>query len=147
MPSKKIIQYALNACKKSSCIHTLAAVLYRGGSVLRICPNEIKTIQYRKKYFPHGQPSKHAEINCIHNIPRDVIMKCSMLVVRIDKKGELKSAKPCYACVNALYDAGIKKVYYSSYTGEILKLDFNELIQGKYTKESFKIYDQRTRKI
>ena len=136
MPSKAILKYAIDACKTSSCEHQLAAVLYKGGSVIRITPNDSKTISYRKKYFFHGEPSRHAEMNVIHGIPRDVIAKCSLLVVRIDKSGNLKSAKPCLACVNALYDAGIRKVFYSSYSTEIVKLDFKELINGQYVKEN-----------
>jgi tRNA(Arg) A34 adenosine deaminase TadA len=140
MPSKTIVRYAKNACKKSSCEHSLAAVLYKGGAVIRVACNENKTLAYRKKYFSHGEPSRHAEMNVIHGIPRDVITKCSMLVVRLNKKNELSSAKPCIACASALYDAGIKKVYYTSYTGEILKLDFNELSEGKYVKENYLNY-------
>lgn len=134
MPSKTIIKYARNACKKSSCEHTLAAVLYKGGSVIRVACNENKTLRYRKKYFFHGEPSRHAEMNVIHGMPRDVINKCSLLVVRVDKAGTFRSAKPCLACANALADAGIKKVFYTSYSGEILKLNFSELING-YEKE------------
>ena len=137
MPSATIIKKAIQACKKSSCEHTLAAVLYKGGAVIRVACNENKTLGYRKKYFSHGEPSRHAEMNVIHGIPRDVINRCSLLVVRIDKKGNLKSAKPCLACVNVLHDSGIKKVFYSSYSGEIIKLDFDELVKGNYSKEHF----------
>lgn len=135
MPSKAIIQQARNACKKSTCEHTVAAVLYKGGAVIRATCNDIRPMAYRKKYFDHGEPSRHAEMNAIHGIPRDVISKCSMFVLRLDKKGLIRSAKPCSACASALYNAGIKKVYYTSYSGDILKLDFNELISGNYRKE------------
>jgi tRNA(Arg) A34 adenosine deaminase TadA len=137
MPSLSIIKKAKNACLKSSCEYTLAAVLYKGGAVIRVACNENKTISYRKKYFSHGEPSRHAEMNVIHGIPRDVISKCSLLVVRLDKKGNMKSAKPCIACAYALYDSGIKKVFYSNYSGEIMKLDFSELVNGNYSKEHF----------
>lgn len=138
MPSKRIIEYAINACKESTCEHQLAAILYKGGSVIRVVSNCAKTIAYRKKYFQHGEPSRHAELNAIHLIPRDVISGCSMFVVRVNKKNELRSAKPCEACAWSLFHAGIKKVYYSSYSGEILKLDFNELLSGNYAKEDFR---------
>lgn len=137
MPSKSIIQYAKNACKKSSCEHMLAAVLYKGGAVIRVACNENKPLSYRKKYFVHGEPSRHAEMNVIHGIPRDVISECNLLVVRMSKKGELRSAKPCLACARALYNAGIKRVFYSSYSGDIVRLNFNELIEGCYSKEYF----------
>jgi len=135
MASKAIIARAKTACNKSTCEHRVAAILYKGGSVLRASCNDIRTMGYRKKYFFHGEPSRHAEMNAIHGIPRDVISKCSMLVLRLDKQGEIRSAKPCHACASALLDAGIKKVYYTSYSGDILKLDFDELISGNYKKE------------
>lgn len=138
MPNKRIIEYAIRACEDSPCEHKLAAVLYKGGSILRIASNNLKTLSYRKKYFQHGDPSRHAEMNAIHNIPRDVVSSCSLLVVRINKFKKIQSSKPCLACANALYDAGIKRVFYSSYSGEILKLDFDELKTGKYFKELLK---------
>ena len=137
MPSRTIINYAKKACKESTCEHQLAAVLYKSSAIIRISPNENKTLAYRKKYFHHGEPSRHAEMNVIHGIPRDVIARCSLLVVRVNKKGELTSAKPCIACARALYDAGIKRVFYSSYSEDILKLDFNELLLGAYKKEDY----------
>ena len=135
MPSKTIIKYAMDACKKSSCEYQLAAVLYKSSAVIRVVYNENKTLGYRKKYFSHGEPSRHAELSALHNMPKDVTAKCSLLVVRVNRLGELKSAKPCIACAQALKNAGVKKVYYSSYSGEILKLDFNELSSGNYSKE------------
>lgn len=135
MPSKSIIQYAKNACKKSACEHMLAAVIFKGGAVIRVACNENKPLSYRKKYFTHGEPSRHAEMNVIHGIPRDVISGCNLLVVRLNKKGELRSAKPCLACAKALYDAGLKRVFYSSYSGDIVRLNFDELIEGNYSKE------------
>lgn len=132
-----IIDNVIKACEKSVCEHKLAACLYKGGAILRISNNQDKTMLYRKKYFSHATPTRHAEMNCIHGVPRDVLSGCSLLVVRVNNEKELRSAKPCFACVNAIYDAGIRKVYYSSYSGEILKLNFEELLQGKYVKEYF----------
>jgi tRNA(Arg) A34 adenosine deaminase TadA len=142
MPSKRIVEFAINGCKKSLCEHKIAAVLYKGGSVIRIACNNKKTIQYRKKYFAHGTPSRHAELNVIHSIPKDVLSQCSMLVIRVDNKGALQSAKPCEACAWSIYNSGMKKVFYSSYSGEIIKLNFDELINGKYTKEYFGDYQR-----
>lgn len=142
MPSKVIFNRALNACKSNSCEYKVAAVLYKGGSVIRIAQNNEKYIQYRRRYFEHGEPTRHAEINAIHSIPRDVIAGCSMLVLRLDSKNRIRSAKPCLACAKSLFDSGIKRVFYSSYSGEILKLDFSELINDNYNKEFFCDYER-----
>ena len=138
MPSKTIIRHALAACEKNTGEHRLAAVLYKGGAVIRVATNNLKAIGYRRKYFDHDEPSRHAEMNAIHGIPRDVIEGCSLLVVRIDRYGALKSAKPCRACAMALYDSNIKKVFYSSYSGEILKLNIKDAYNENYKKEDYK---------
>lgn len=136
MPSKKIIEYAIKQANSSEGEFRLAAVLYKGGSVLRIVSNSPKRLGYRQKFFWHGEPSRHAELSAIHAIPRDVITKCSLLVVRVNRAGELTSAKPCEACAMALHNAQIKKVYYSSYDGTIKKFDLNQINFDNYTKET-----------
>lgn len=136
MPSEAIFKYALEQCSKSQCDHKLSAVLYKGGAIIRCAYNTLQTINYRKGYFTHGEPSRHAEMNALHGVDRKVINGSSMLVVRLDKNGNLKSAKPCYACGRALYDAGVRKVFYTSYNGTIKKLNFSEYLNGTYEKES-----------
>lgn len=140
MPNSTIIKQAFNACAHQDHDMQLAAVLFKGGSVLRIATNSKKYIRYRKKFFSHGEPSRHAELSAIHAIPRDVLNGCSLLVVRLDRKGNIKSAKPCSACAKSLYDAGVKKVWHTTYSGEIVKFNFQELLDGNYEKESFRNY-------
>lgn len=137
MPSKEIIKRAIKVCQENPGEYKMVAILYKGGSIIRIAQNNDKYIQYRRKYFDHGEPSRHAEMNAIHSMPRDVISGCSMLVMRLDSKDRIKSAKPCLACAKALCDSGIKKVFYSSYSGKILKLDFKNVHNKAYVKEHF----------
>ena len=143
MPNSSIIRKAFYACEHNNHDMRLAAVLFKGGSVLRVATNSKKHINYRKKYFAHGEPSRHAELSAIHAIPRDVLSGCSLLVVRLDRRGNIKSAKPCVACANALYDAGVRKVWHTSYSGEIVKFNFNELNNENYYKENYKEFVER----
>lgn len=136
MPSKMIVKEAVKHAKNGEGEYKLAAVLYKGGSVLRIACNSHKALGYRRKYFWHGDATRHAEMNAIHGIPRDVIQGCSMLVVRVNANGELVSSKPCGACAKMLVDSDIKKVYYSNYDGRIVRLDLNTIDFKNYEKET-----------
>ncbi len=45
----------------------------------------------------------------------------SVTVLRFNRDGELKMAKPCKHCAKALELAGVSKVYYSGYDSQIHK--------------------------
>jgi len=134
--TKNIIRVAIRAAKESSGDFKLSAVLYKGGSVLRVIGNSPKSIGYRRGLFKY-EPTRHAEINALHNMPRDVLKECNMLVVRVDANGNLTSAKPCRACLMALKKAEISKVAYSNYNGEIVKINPSLIDLNKWHKEIF----------
>ncbi len=45
----------------------------------------------------------------------------SVTVLRFNRDGELKMSKPCIHCAKALKLAGVDKVYYSGYDGQIYR--------------------------
>ena len=137
MPNKNLTEYARRHAINGSGEYKLAALLYKGGAILRIACNSHKSLGYRRKYFWHGDATRHAELNAIHAVPRDVIEGCSLLVVRVNAKGEFTSAKPCFACAKALYDSNIRRVHYSNYDGDIVKLDLVNIDFNNYEKEKF----------
>lgn len=120
MPSKSIIRAAYSAAEQSDHIMKVGAVLFKGGSVIRSACNNTKGLTAYLKYNKYG--TRHAEMNVINNIPEDVLSDLSLLVVRVNRKGELTCAKPCQSCFKALLDVGLKKVYYTDYTGEVVRL-------------------------
>ena len=134
MPAKNIINTAIKTAKESVEDFQLSAVLFKGGSVIRARPNSIKSIAYRKNIFPF-EPTRHAEISVIHNIPRDVLKECSILVVRIDCNEHLVCGKPCKSCITALQKAGISKLYYSDYEGNIIKINPSYVDLNEWEKE------------
>jgi tRNA(Arg) A34 adenosine deaminase TadA len=125
MVNKRVIQLGIKVALQSEEDFKVGAVLYKGGSIIRFEPNSNSYLGYRKKYFKHDRPTRHAELSTIHKVPRDILASCSILVVRVNKKGEVTCAKPCPACYRALVESGIKNIYYSDYNGDILKLDKN----------------------
>ena len=42
-----------------------------------------------------------------------VFYGCSLVVIRIDKKGELCNSKPCIECTKIIHELKLKKIYYS----------------------------------
>ena len=66
-----------------------------------------------KKY---GHQSQHAETHCMMGVKK----ADTVLVVRLSRStGGLTMSKPCDLCVNFLRDKGIRKVYFSTWSGEI----------------------------
>ena len=60
--------------------------------------------------------SIHAEMSALMNAGQDVT-GCSIYVYRETAQGHLAMARPCDACLNALIDAGIKTIHYTTPTG------------------------------
>lgn len=66
----------------------------------------------------------HAECNALKSIPkknRRTNKKLTLLVIRVNKKGELKLSKPCTNCINSMKMACINTVMYSDDQGQIVK--------------------------
>lgn len=134
MPAKNIINAAIKAAKMSDNEYKMAAVLFKGGAIIRIATNSTKTIQYRKKFFKFD-PTRHCEMAVMHNVPRDIIKECSIFIVRINNHNQLASGKPCSACIAALKEAGVSKAYFTNYLGGIDKINPQNVDIELWTKE------------
>ena len=91
----------------------ITAIIYdKRGRVLSIGKNSyVKTHPYQAKFAERvGLPHKqflHAEIHAIVKC-RHLIKAHKIVVIRFDKSGEAKSAKPCPVCQSAIEASGIK---------------------------------------
>lgn len=75
-----------------------------------------------------NSPENHAEANVLRHVkPKTKVKNASILVVRFNKKGELKLSRPCTVCVNLLNKYGIKKVRYSDENGTIIKAGITKI--------------------
>jgi len=59
--------------------------------------------------------------------PRCLRKKLEMVVIRVNKTGNLINSKPCNSCLYYLKLYGVKSVYYSDSNGEIIKEKINTL--------------------
>jgi len=58
----------------------------------------------------------------------------NLVVIRVNKQGNLRDSKPCHRCLEALYATNfckIKYVYYSTNNGTIVKRKFADLYDDR----------------
>jgi len=87
--------------------------------------NKSKTHPLAKKY-DHRFHSTHSEINAIAKFPYPIsyLKECIIVNIRLNKRGEIRLAKPCLPCQRLLKAFHVKNIYYSTNheTFEVLKL-------------------------
>jgi tRNA(Arg) A34 adenosine deaminase TadA len=80
-----------------------------------------------KKYGERtNRPHKiclHAEISAL---VRTAQPSHSIMVLRVNRNGDLAMAKPCPLCRMAIADANIQRIYYSDMDGDIVCLNPKE---------------------
>ena len=94
----------------------IGSVVWRGGSVLGKGHNRQRNspaVVEDEKYY---HCSVHAEVDALKNSGETNGAK--IFVARITKGGNIGLAKPCPRCYEAIKESGIKKVYYTTSTGE-----------------------------
>lgn len=133
MPSHKVIMNNLSKARHVSHCSTfsrarLGTVITYGNKIISVGFNQLKTSPIQKKYnrYREGEFPPHIHNDTIHS-EIDALNKCSFVdidwknvtlyVGREDKAGNSKLAKPCPACMQAIRDRGIKKVYYTTEDG------------------------------
>jgi deoxycytidylate deaminase len=102
----------------------MAAFIYRKNQLLAIGQNDM--LSTNAKAFRFGEkfrikkfieyPMIHAEIDAISKLwgRHHMCDKDTMVVVRLDKNGNPRLAKPCTDCMNVINAIGFKKVYWTS---------------------------------
>ena len=77
-----------------------------------------------KKIFNHSPCNKYTHI---------VTKKLEIMVIRLDKFGNLKNSKPCKHCLEALKMMNIKTIYYSTDAGVIEKERIRDFHTNHYS--------------
>lgn len=84
--------------------------------------------------------TRHAEIDAMLKLPRirrrSRLIPISLVVIRVNKFGEMKNSKPCRHCLmrlQNLYSFGYNlcNIYYSNENGEIIKRKYVDLLKGE----------------
>jgi len=121
--------------------HKLGAVIIKGNKMLtKPCCNLPKNSCYGNTVG-----SIHAEVNAIityfgksfyYNHAYNKVYygddykrtKLDLIVIRINKNGDLCNSRPCYNCLNMMKTIGIRKVYYSISNTEIICENVKDMI-------------------
>lgn len=130
MPSRKTIQRNLIRAKAASELsdspqHHLGAVLAYGNKVISVGWNSMKTnplqkeLNKQRNFDKEDSPNNgavHAELACLLNVQYMDInwSKAALYIYRQHKNGQPALAKPCKACMKAIQDKGIRKVYWTT---------------------------------
>ena len=116
-----VIRKAIENAEKSQ--HPKArvgAVVFKSSRILSEGMNDLRSFQAIPDHYTKYSHSLHAEIAAILNAEKRV-KGYNILVIRIDLQGNLKLAKPCEWCSESIRHFGLKNVYYSTDSGEIVK--------------------------
>jgi tRNA(Arg) A34 adenosine deaminase TadA len=98
--------------------YRLAAALLRRGQIIKVKTNTYKTHPELKKFTEW--PFMHAESNCIISHGIDNCAGMEICVVRTLKNGTLNMAKPCEICTALMKKAGIKRIHYTDWDGQLM---------------------------
>ena len=123
-PTKTIIDAAiLSAQRHEVGRFKVGAVIYDKRRLISFGTNHLERSvrSYNRKYVQF-EGKIHAEVMSIINAKTD-LQGYSIVVVRVNKKGQLRMSKPCEFCMGYIHSVGIrtKDIYYSSSSGEIVK--------------------------
>ena len=105
----RIVDILSDIAEMSVMLQRHACALIIGGKIMAMSENK------------YGKPDNHSEMNVItaylsKNKPEN-LTKGVLVIIRINRQGELCSSKPCANCIKYIKRYGIKKIFYSSNTG------------------------------
>lgn len=108
-----IIKLAIEEARKSDYNFQMGCVIFKNKKIISRGRNYplrgCKKIKQKYLRWPH---SIHAEIDTIIKAKTD-LKGTSIFIVRINKKGEFRLAKPCDCCMKYINHVKISHVYYS----------------------------------
>ena len=108
------LKKAIEEARKSDHKHKIGAVIFNKKTIISIGRNyttkSVKHLhpRFKKQYYN----TVHAEVDAIIKARRDIV-GCSILIIRVNKKGDLLLAKPCDHCQTYINYVGLKTMCYS----------------------------------
>lgn len=98
--------------------YRVGAILFDKKRIITAKTNSLKTHPALAKFTKW--PYLHAETSCLLSHGLGNCSEASLLVVRLHRDDRtLSCARPCDTCASLLDLAGVRKVYYSDWDGEI----------------------------
>jgi deoxycytidylate deaminase len=121
--SKKYFDVALAASKLSDYARIrIGAIIVHNNDIISVGFNRIKSHPIQKKYniyrgFRNENSYIHAEMAALVKTKHLDLKGASIYISRNNGNGENAICKPCAACMKAILDRGIRKIFYTTNEG------------------------------
>lgn len=117
----KLTKIAINEARKSPHRQRIGAVIFDKNGIVSSGYNQVRSARSLTKKFIRWPHSIHAEIDAI--IKAKVSLKNkNIIVIRLNKQGIFRLAKPCQHCQLYIEHVGITGILYSTNEGAIKQL-------------------------
>lgn len=112
---ENLIRRAVKVAQQSTYRWKHGAVVAKGNKVLGFAPNKLRNAPAVDEH----NVSDHAERATLRELlkVRDDLRGCTIYIARINKQGKTMMSRPCPNCMNAIVDAGIKEIVYTTEIG------------------------------
>ena len=121
---KRTIDIAKAMCPlnlEHRCSHM--AFLIKCGKIVHIgtnsCKSHPKTLEY--DYKNHQLVGLHAELSVCMKSDKENLRDYKMVVLRVDRNGNLANSKPCCGCQSVIKQFNIGEVWHSDSNGTVVK--------------------------
>ena len=105
--------------------HKIGAVIFHRKGIISTGFNyPERSLKRFTRFFMVHPTSVHAEVAAIIN-SRQNIKGRSIFVLRLNKKGEMRLAKPCNYCMGYINFVGLKSIYFSTNNQTIERIFLN----------------------
>lgn len=105
------IRLASRLAENSDCHHRHGAVIVKGGRVMATGFNRWRQPIENVSNFNPDWSSIHAEESALSKAGD--LKGATMIIVRINRRGEHRTSKPCDKCMERIERAGIKAITYT----------------------------------
>lgn len=118
---KHAIKEIQNHPDRNNLLSIHCAIIVRGGNIISIGINKPKRNRFSDRYVNYENRTIHAECEAIRKARRKTDLRgTKMFVARLSKKtGEATMSRPCEHCQQMIKEYGIKKVVYTTNSGNI----------------------------
>jgi len=108
-----------------------ALVLDKRGNILTYGYNSYSKTrpQMINKYYNEFQIWTHAECDSLSKLNRKQ-NPYYMIIARLDNKGNFNLAKPCQGCYSKIKESGLKQVFYTNKSGQLVILNLNITVEN-----------------
>lgn len=117
-----ILKRAIHEAEKSKIFpYRVGCVIFKGKKIFSSGYNQIRNFSFIPPTLKSFPESLHAEQHAIGKVQnKKKIENASILVIRINKSGQLMMARPCAVCMLNIKKNNIQYMFYSNSDGEII---------------------------